>query len=248
MRASPAILSRHRRSRRALSLLELLLVVALLGVLVLTTVPRLEGFSLSQQLPEAVKRQRAIIAMARAEAMNSGHRYQMLFRRDGEIEVRRQVDPIDAPDMFVPVREPWATYAGVFQDVWVDEFIELPDGPPPLESDEDDEVYEEWDDEEVLAEPTPIIELLDPLIVEFTPTGTSNSLRWTLRNTRGIGVELTLDGRLGRLHVNEQIASLDESEVFRPDPIPEDELEEERELLIDFEREFMADDENPGWG
>lgn len=204
--------------QRAVTLLELLLVISLLGLLAAFLWPDFGTATRNELLDESARRMKTLIAMCRAEAMNESIRYQISLRADGSLEVRRQYDPIEAPHVFVPVRKDWARQAILLEDVWVESVVPLPDGPAPVLL--EDELVEV---EEMEEQPIPIEEFEEPVVLLFEPDGTSDSLRWTLRDGLGRGVEMMLDGRLGRVTV-ERVARIPEEQVERPPEIEEEEL------------------------
>ncbi|MFH1747571.1 MAG: hypothetical protein ABIG44_11060 [Planctomycetota bacterium] len=206
-----------KQSRWAVTLLELLLVISLLGLLAVFLWPDFGTATRHELLDESARRMKTLIAMCRAEAMNQSIRYQISFRADGSLKVRRQYDPIEAPHIFVPVRSDWARRAILLEDVWVESVVPLPDGPAPILI--EDELIEV---EEMEEDPIPIEEFEEPVVILFETDGTSDSLRWTLRDANGRGVEMMLDGRLGRVTIDLVVR---EDDAERPPEIEEDEIE-----------------------
>ena len=184
--------------RRAVTLIELLLVISLITLLALFTWPNFDNASRRERLDESARRLKSLIAMCRAEAMNEAVRYRVTFRLDGSVKVRRQYDPIKAPHVYIPVGKSWARMAFLLEDVWVESVALLPDGPPPILVDDE---LEEFDDMEEDLEPILIEEFETPIEIDFAVDGTSDSLLWILRDSAGRGKEMTLDGRLGRVSV-----------------------------------------------
>lgn len=228
---------RGRRVQPAMTLMELLLTISLISLLAFFLWPDFSGTQRSAQLEESARRMKALVAMCRAEAMNNACTYRVIIRQDGTLRVRRQADPIRAPEEFRPVRSDWGQRAFLLDDVWVESVVPLPEGPPPIIL-EDDELtaYEDRGyDFDPELEPIAVGELELPLVIEFRPDGTSDSLRWILRDALGRGVQLTLDGRLGRV-ATELVDALDPEYVERPDPVEEDELDvlEEERLAEDL--------------
>jgi len=213
--------------RRAFTLLEVLLVISLLGLLASFLWPVFGDVGDNKQLDESAERVKALVAMCRAEAMNESRRYRLTFRIDGSIKLTRQLDPIDAPHIFVRVREDWASTAILLEKVWVESVLPLQDGPPPLLV-EDDHI-DFYDEDELELEPLRVDEMEEAFLLDFRPDGTSASARWVLRDEYGRGVQMTLDGRVGRLDVApaERLAAED---VDRPPPLPADDLQQEAEL------------------
>ncbi len=186
------------RPRRGFTLIELLLVITLIGVMAMMVAPRLIGLERHYALEESVARSKALIAMCRAEAMNDAKRYRIEFRRNGSLSVTAQKDALTAPNEYVPIAAPWANLPVLQEDVWVASIIVMEDGPPPILVDDESISFTKSE-----AEPLAVEELDEPLRIEFLPDGASPSLTWVLRDSRGHGRQMTLDGRLGRLAVTE---------------------------------------------
>ena len=64
-------------------------------------------------------------------------------------------------------------------------------------------------------------------------------MRWVLRHEQGYGVQVTLDGRLGRMDF-EPAERILEEEVERPPALPEEELEEE--AMLEDEEQYDLED------
>ena len=188
---------RLRRVQHGFTLLELLMVIGLLGVLLALTLPNIAGVQRGQNLDESVQRCRALVSMCRAQAANEARVLRLVFRRDGTLRVEQQRDPLDAPNEYDPVRAHWAQ-SPLLPDVWVESVMVLGDGPPPIQVYDEDRGFLVLDPNDA---PTAVARLDGDLAVDVAPDGTSQSLRWVLRNTRGVGQQLTLDGRVGRLAV-----------------------------------------------
>lgn len=215
-----------RGKQRALTLIEVLLVISLLGLLAAFAWPSFGSAARTEQLDESARRIKSLIAMCRAQAMNDALRYRITIRLDGSIKLRRQFDPIEGPHVFVPVRANWNRLAFLLQEVWVESVALLPDGPPPILIDDEIEQFEDMEDD---FEPLPIEDYDQPIHILFEPDGTSDSLLWVLRDEMGHGFQMTLDGRIGRITV-ELVDPIPEDTVARPPEIDlEEELDEERE-------------------
>jgi hypothetical protein len=210
-------------------LLEVLLVIVLLGVLAAVTWPEFRRAHRSEELDESVRRLKTLFHMCRARAMNDSRRYRVTFREDGSLRVTRQRDPILAPHEYYRFRDRWANLAFLQEHVWVEAVLPLPEGPPPLLVDDELIEFEEFDEE-----PIPVAELEGPVDLDFAPDGTSDSLRWILRDEDGRGVQITLDGRVGRIAL-EPAERLDPDQVERPEPLEEDEDEQYEEDLEPLE-------------
>ncbi|TWT40319.1 hypothetical protein RAS1_40270 [Phycisphaerae bacterium RAS1] len=204
-------------SRRAFTLMELLLVVALLGLLSILVFPNLGSIGHAEDLVESGRRVKTTIAMCRAQAMADGRRYRMTIRQDGRIRVERQVDPITKPQEYEAIPSDWARLAILLDDIWVDQLLPLPDGPPPILVEDDEIEFTEFDDLEL----TSVTELEAEFALEFEPDGSSTSARWIIRDKRGAGIQMTLDGRLGRVDVVD--AQAISGDRLSPPPLIEDE-------------------------
>jgi len=218
--------TRTAPARRAVTLIELLLVVSLLALLALFTWPDFATATRSERLDESVRRTRSLIAMCRAEAMNNARRYRVTIRLDGSMELRQQFDPVARPQVYVPVAADWARLPFLLEDVWVESVALLADGPAPVLV--EDEI-EQFEDMERDFEPVPIEDFEQPIHIYFQPDGTCSSLRWVLRDALGRGVQITLDGRVGRV-LSEPVDLVPADMLRRPSAVDwEDELDAERE-------------------
>lgn len=218
----------RRYLERGFTLLELLLAITLLGILVAFAWPSFSSVQRSEHLGESARRMSAMVAMCRAEAMNEGCRYRVKIRLDGSVRVQRQLDPIIAPHRYVTVRAGWMQTHPLLDDVWVERVQILPEGPPPILIVDDLLEFPEME-----IDPLPIEELDEALSIDFEPDGSCNSLRWVLRDERGRGLLMTLDGRLGRVTI-EEWESVQPEDLVRPEPLPDDEEEEEDYDLEDY--------------
>lgn len=220
----------QRKTRNAFTLLELLIVIVLLATLAAFSWPELGRAREAEQLDESARRMKTLIQMCRARAMNESRRYRITFRLDGTLKVRRQRDPLYAPQEFHPFREPWAATSAVLERVWIEALLPLSEGPPPIDVEDELIEFEEFEEELI-----PITDLERELELNFEPDGTSGSVRWVLRDQDGRGLEMTLDGRLGRV-VAEPVERLDSDAVERPEPLEEDQDEEYDEDLETLEQ------------
>lgn len=209
--------------RAAFTMFEILLVIVILALLAMVTIPMFSGSYDAEHLPESSKRIRSLLSMARASAMNDALRYRVLFERDGTLSVSRQKDAITAPHIYVPVAQAWAELEFVLPSAWIDRVRVLPHGPPPLNVDDN---LVEFDSDE--NEPLEIASYDEAPFVDFQPDGSSLSARWVLRDTRGLGYEMTLDGRLGRVAIKE-IDAIPKDEATPPKRM----TDEERQKLIE---------------
>jgi prepilin-type N-terminal cleavage/methylation domain-containing protein len=206
--------------RRAFTLLELLIVVALLGLLAAIAWPNFVVEERSAQLDESVRRMKALVSMCRAQAMNQSCRFRVEFRQDGSVRALRQRDALEAPDEYVAAGAAWADGRPLLEEVWVESVAALPDGPAPLLVEDDDIEFAEQDIELI-----DVIELDQPIALDFEPHGSCGSLRWVLRDSLGRGLQMTLDGRLGRVQIAEA-ERIDNPQ--RPTKLDVDEAERDR--------------------
>lgn len=214
-----------RRRSGAFTLLEVLLVIALLSLLALLVWPDFRGETQMRQLHESARRFKTLIAMCRAQAMNEGVRYRLTFRQDGTVLLTHEVDPILAPQVFVRVRTDWSRIPVLLDDVWVESIADLPDGLSPVRVHDELIEFDEFEPELI---PSPNLEA--PLAIDFLPDGQSASVMWLIRHAAGNGLKLTLDGRLGRVTI-EPVEALDAGVAVRPDPL-EDDYDEEAERRV----------------
>jgi type II secretion system protein H len=205
----------QRASHSAFTLLEVMIVIALLAMVAAIVWPDFGQARRSEELDESARRLKTLVQMCRAQAMNESRRYRLTFREDGTVRVTRQRDPILAPHEYFRFREPWAQVAFLLEHVWVEALLPLSEGPPPMELKDELLEFKQFDDE-----PIPVTDLEHGFELNFEPDGICQSLRWILRDGDGRGLELTLDGRLGRVRgrVVEKLSDAPE----RPDPLEKD--------------------------
>ncbi|MBK9126440.1 MAG: prepilin-type N-terminal cleavage/methylation domain-containing protein [Phycisphaerales bacterium] len=211
------------RNLRAFSLLELILVIALIGVLAVFAWPDFTGGARAERLIESARRFEALVAMCRAEAMNEARRYRIVLVRDGSLRVKAQRDPLYAAADYETVRSGWSQTEILQDEVWVESVQSLPEGPPPIRI-----VDEKLEFPQLEPDLTPISEFDTPPALDFSPDGACNSMRIVLRDVRGRALLLTVDGRFGRIQTEEWDA-LEPGEVRRPKPIDEQEKSAELE-------------------
>ncbi|MEW6250314.1 MAG: prepilin-type N-terminal cleavage/methylation domain-containing protein, partial [Planctomycetota bacterium] len=210
----------RRPTRHAFTLLELLIVIFVLGIIAVFAWPEFGEVARAENLRESARRVQTLIAMSRAEAMRDTVRFRMRIRQDGALAVQEQAQPLRAPHLYISPRRPWARTDVLLPDVWIEGVQVLPEGPAPIQIIDDELQFPEMD-----FEPVRVEDLEQPLDVTFDPSGTSNSVRLILRDTRGRGLLLTLDGRLGACKV-EDWPAVSADEARRPEPLePEEEPE-----------------------
>lgn len=199
------------RRRSGFTLVEILLVVVILAVIAAMFIPNYFEFEQSRRLPESADRLSMLVALCRAEAMNSGRRHRMRFDLDGQVLIGRQVDPVTAPHQYESPSDGWDESPYLLQDVWVEAVQPLPDGPAPILVDND-----EIELTELEGEPVSLAEMDQPVDLYFEPDGSSGSIRWVMRALDGRAVGLMLDGRLGRV-TQEERDSVPAEDVVRPE-------------------------------
>jgi hypothetical protein len=148
--------------------------------------------------------------------MNEARRYRVYFVQDGTVHLRVQRDPISAPHEFVEVQRSWAREPFVLDRVWVEALQLLPDGPAPVLVEDDVMEFTQLD-----GSPQPVQSLERPAVLDFEPNGASGSIRWILRDESGRGMLLTLDGRLGRVQVD-NVETMKAADTARPPRLNDD--------------------------
>ncbi len=205
------------------TLLELVIVIAVLGMIAAFVLPDFQGSLAGEGVRESARRMETTCAMCRAEAINHAREYRVLIRLDGSMKIQRQLEPIKAPHWWETVDAPWARTAPLLDDVWVEAVQLLPDGPAPVFIVDDELEFPEMELEPPLLAEYEGFE--QELAITFLPDGTSNSLRWVLRDAAGRALLMTLDGRLARV-TTEPWPRLEPDDVERPEPIEDDDEDE----------------------
>ncbi len=107
-----------------------MLVTGLLVVISALAVPRLAHLVEREQLPGSGRQLRSLITLLRAHAAWDGKRYRIRFPEKEELDpiggtrqpiIEREDEPLDEPEVFVPVTEPWAVGTTLLEGVWVAE-------------------------------------------------------------------------------------------------------------------------------
>ncbi len=205
-----------RFAAAGVTLFEILLVLVILAVLAVLFLGNLDVLARSRDLTESVTRIKAVLAMCRAQAMATSQQFRIRIHADGSMTLVQQGDPVRAPHMFTLVNDDWARMRFLVEDVWVDSILPLPSGPPPIRVENDELDLDAFDDHQSI----PVTELEQPFELLFEPDGSSTSVRLFLRDSSGRGVQLTLDGRVGRVELEELEIELEDLE--RPEPLPDE--------------------------
>src|SRR5262245_29319397 len=108
------------KRRRAFTLLEVLIAIAILGVLLAVVWPSLHAMERGDPLPESAYRLKSLIAMCRAEAMNQARKFRITFRQDGNVRVYIQEDPLLAPQSFINCDRYWARGPSLLDHTWIE--------------------------------------------------------------------------------------------------------------------------------
>lgn len=195
---------------RAFTLLEVLMVIVILGLIIGLTMPDLFSAERAEQMPESAASMKSLVAMCRAQSMYESRRHRLRIGLDGSVEVHRQRDALEAPNEWVDVDAGWRQPSFLAPRVWVERVLAMPQGPPPILVEDDAIQFTQIDEEPALVQ-----DLEAPVDVYFEPDGTAGSLRFFLRDLDGRGIQMTLDGRLGRVETV-SAASIPVGDVKRP--------------------------------
>ncbi len=113
--------------RVAFTLVEIVMVVALVLVIVSFAVPSMMSDIEKRRLPESARRMRSLITLTRANAMYDGKRYRIRFAAEDELDsdggdrqpiIEREDEPFLDPGFYNRVTEPWARGDTFLRDVW----------------------------------------------------------------------------------------------------------------------------------
>ena len=248
--------------RRAFTLLEVSLVIAILVVISAMVVPTFFRQLREDELPRSARTFRSLLTHVRANAAFDCKRYRIRFPNEDELDplggeiqplIEREDDPIREPEEFSLVTAPWAVEAVLLGDVWCSE---VRPGRPTIEqirelrertAENVEEELEEYFEKDDLDPERP------PLYVE--PDGTSEWATFVLTTApRGTEldeiedhpqVELILDGATGlawlqRPFYEEELDLFEEKgwpavlrqDFLDPRVLTEDDVLEIRETLL----------------
>jgi len=116
----------NRRGQSAYTLVEVVLVVALLVAISALAIPNFIRELEREELPGSARQLRSLITLTRANAAFDGLRYRIRFPADDEEDllldrrqpmIEREDDPIHEPDVFNQVTAPWAIGTTLLRDV-----------------------------------------------------------------------------------------------------------------------------------
>ena len=173
------------------TLLEVLLVVALLVLLTGLIMPNFIGEIEGGRLKTSAEQMRSLLTMTRSHAMFDGKRYRIRFPRHDELDdfggdrqpiIEREDDPVDEPEEFNRVDDPWVFGVTLLRDVWCAQ-VRL--GKPTLEDESLTGEQAEELAEELFEDEDP---LYPPLLID--PDGTCEWVTFVLTNVdREMNVE-----------------------------------------------------------
>ena len=248
---------RPMQQRWAFTLLEVVLVLGLLVLLTGLVMPNLIGQIEGGRLKTSAEQMRSLLTLTRSNAMFDGQRYRIRFPGDDEIDdlggdrqpiIEREDDPVDEPEVFNRVTDPWVYGKTLLRDVWCAQ-IRL--GKPSLDDEylsgeRSEELAEEFFEDEDPQYP--------PLVID--PDGTSEWVTFVLTSVdRETDVEdleeddpvidVIMDGMIGliwlqRPFYEEELDMLREhnwppvlrTDFLRAQPLTEEEVLEIKERVI----------------
>ena len=120
----------RRRRIRAYTLIEIVLVAGLLVLISALAVPRMAHLLSRDELAGSARQLRSFLTLIRSHAAWDGRRYRIRFPEEQEQDalggdqqpiVEREDDPLEFPEEFTTVTEPWAVGTTLLADVWVAE-------------------------------------------------------------------------------------------------------------------------------
>lgn len=118
---------RPARQNRALTLVEVVLVVSFIVLLTALVVPNFVDELRREELPGSAKQLRSLVSLVSANAAFDGKRYRIRFPEGGEWDplggnrqplIEREDDPIRDPEAFQLVTAPWAVGRTFLGEVW----------------------------------------------------------------------------------------------------------------------------------
>ena len=218
---------------RGFTVLELVLVMALISMLVGFVLPSFWGTFQAEALPTSARDLRALLYQVRASAMMEGLRYRVRFPTEDEVEddserllqplVEREAHPIEAAGEFTEVEAAWAREPVLRRNVRCVKFrLGMP--PVPKELDKLTEAQAESDtqaDSETGEEVN--VEDLTAFQLYVEPDGSSDWATFTLAWLRTPEEEedpelaptlnVLLDGRTGQIWIQQPLTD-DETELL----------------------------------
>ncbi|RJP31841.1 MAG: prepilin-type N-terminal cleavage/methylation domain-containing protein [Phycisphaerales bacterium] len=128
------------RPGAAYTMLEVMLVIAILGLIAALAAPNLLGEIQRRRLYTSALQMRSLLELVRYNAQFDGKRYRIRFPKENELDpmggdrqpiIEREDDPLEAPDEWNPVVAPWTYGHTLLEGVWC---IQVRLGRPTLES------------------------------------------------------------------------------------------------------------------
>ncbi len=192
-------------TRRAYTLVEVLLVVALLGMIAAMAMPNLMRDLEARRLPESARQMRSMLTLVRGKAMMDGKRYRLRFPMEDEIDsegerrqplIEREDDPFLAPGVFNRVTLPWARGQTLLRNM---RCMSVRLGKPTLEMIEEDQLVGDDLEERFEMVGQDFDEGFPPLYIETD--GTSEWASFVITNAP-VDVELeTIESEYKRIEV-----------------------------------------------
>lgn len=145
--------------RRAFTFIEIVLVIALLGMMAAMALPTLVQEIRGSRLPTSAEQMRSLIELVRANAQIEGKRYRIRFPRGDELDrqgtsvqplIERADDPMN-PEAWTLVEEPWTLGETLLRDCWCIQVrlgrptVEKIRDPAPSVAEELANMREDWD-------------------------------------------------------------------------------------------------------
>lgn len=213
-------------SGRGFTVLELVLVMALISMLVGYVLPSFWSTFQAEALPTSARDLRALLYQVRASAMMEGLRYRVRFPTEEEVEddleklfqplVEREAHPIEAGGVFTEVEAAWAREPVLRRNVRCVEFrLGMP--PVPKEFDKLTEAQAETETQADLETGEELgIEELSAFKLYVEPDGSSDWATFTLAWLRTPEEEenpelaptlnVLLDGRTGQIWIQQPLS------------------------------------------